>query len=244
MTSQVPIFIQLQESVLPSDIVVNADPNLSYTTNYYLNIKSPTGKKNRSSIASESKLALKTLNNLKTIRVALVPSVGIGQTSCYKVELTKVTNYQGLLLNQLKPNRSYRPPEKIEVLDTWYWRIPNLNKTYNLSYETENYYTDPRINYKQKAETKVITLQPNGTSQFDLSEYPEIIIINSVFSQNTEFYSYSVNQDPNTLSDSFSISLDLLVIPTEPINIEYYVPLTMEDILYIEHPRSHISIAY
>ncbi len=239
----VPIYIQLDELILPSTSITipqSTQDVQELPPYYFLEINPPVNKKFLSSVSQTSRVYLKDFSDLKAARMILYPSIGLGKGSSYEVNLYKSTCYSGLLKNKYHPERSVKPVEKLELLDTWSWLVPNIYRLQDYNYQAfeqfKNYLTSPRL--------KTLTLQPNGNTIFDLSDYPEVIIINTITDSLGTLITFKQPTEGNTTNSEFSITLELTTAPINPITIEYYTPLTMEEIVYIEHPRSYKSIAY
>lgn len=239
----VPIYIQLDELILPSTFTTIPESTQDVqelAPYYFLEVLPPINKKSISSIVQPSRIYLKDFNNLKAARMLLYPSIGLGRGSSYEVNLYKSTCYSGILKNRYHPARSTKPSEKLELLNTWYWLVPNIYRLQDYSYRAFEQFKK----YSGSIPKETLVLQPNGNTVFDLSDHPEIIAINTITDSLGTLITFKQPTEANTTNSEFSISLELTTAPINPITIEYYTPLTIEEIVYIEHPRSYDSIAY
>ena len=182
------------------------------------------------------------LNN--QMRLGLVPSIGYGVNSCYKVEYWEWSR-------PFYPGQFKRTDTRIIKKQVYeeYWRIPNFNKKYFYDYLSWKKYI-PRYDCPPK-----LTLIKSDSNLDSLIDHLEIINIISIKQDKQKFTNFRLVDDslywvppfealPNPMlpatyqAPESTVAIEWLGGVTPEIGTEYEVtyikPLSLEDIVYID----------
>jgi len=219
-----------QDPVIPQPDPVTPENELDLITEpiflaprYYLKIKAPHNIKNDAFyIPSDYTYYIPWEGIYKDqIRLALPPTIGWGEGSCYTVEYWEWTPV-------IRPLLYRKRPINHRHIKTEYWLVPHPSNRYLVNYQ----YID-----RYRFNTLQLSLTSTG-SPISLANYNDILVvtsinkttnfsINPVIATNTSLIQRAVNYDKTT---------DLLLttdIPTDQVfNINYIKPVDIRNILF------------
>ena len=229
-----PFIEEEQDPIIPQPNPLTLDNELDLITQpillakrYYLKIKAPYIITNDAGIAqNEFKYYIPWQGIYKDqVRLALTPTVGWGEGSCYTVEYWEWTPV-------IRPMSTTKIPLKHKLLKTEYWLIPNPSGRYIVNYnKLNNYYKTNRFN------SSTINLVSTGLP-ISLAEYKDLLVINND-SQPTTYSITKVIQPNTTLLErtvNYKNTSDVLLTTTLPIDtvitINYLKPIDIRQILF------------
>ena len=194
---------------------------------YYLRIKAPKVITNSAGFAqNEFEYYIPWQGIYKDqVRVALTPTIGWGEGSCYTVEYWEWTP-------KITPLLSTKKPLKHKLLKTEYWLVPDPSGKHLLNYNSLNSnHTTNRSN------TLNINLTSTGLP-ISITTYKDLLVIDD---KNIS-YSYSISEvvQPNTTllekTVNYKNVTDILISAVLPINtvftINYIKPIDVKQLLF------------
>lgn len=177
------------------------------------------------------------------VRLLLMPSVGYGMNSCYKVEYWQWTKpYLPTLMQQTTPSKISKVKLKEE-----YWLVPAIDGTRLLNYRQF-------INFQPKFDSKntnTISLVRGAATDSLLSNL-DVVVINSITQNNVTFSGYTIVDDSlvwkepvpldptapvPTTPAAPTVAIDWSAATTQPLagstyQVTYPKPATPIDLLY------------
>lgn len=229
-----PFIEEEQDPLVPVPIPTTPTNELDLITNpillakrYYLKIKAPSIITNDAGIAQNEFIYYIPWQGLykDKVRLALTPTVGWGEGSCYTVEYWEWTP-------KITPLLTTKRPLKHKLLKTEYWLIPHPSGRYLVNYNRlNNYY----------ALNRFTTLNINLTSTgqpISIAEYKDLLVISNV--NKTTNYSLAEVIQPNTTLIERAVNYknvsDVLITTDVPIDdvftINYIKPIDIRQVLF------------
>ncbi len=210
-----PIYLDFQDAFVPqplpvtvpkTDIELEAleEPVIS-SPQYYLLIHYPKTSNLIGALPTQPiKVNLPIHPSIRNkVRLQMLPSVGYGINSCYRVEYWQWTKpYLPTLMQQTTPSKITKVKLKEE-----FWLVPAIDGTRLLNYRQ---YLDFKPKFDSK-NTKEILLTRSAIATDSLLNNLDVMVINTITQDNTIFAGYQI------IDDSLLWKEPLPVDPTAPV---------------------------
>ena len=230
----IPIPVGTLQTPLTSDNILDlVTKPIQLAPRYYLKIKPPTSVRNDTEYIPRTFTYNIPWEGIykNQVRMALQPTIGWGEGSCYIVEYWQ---WQPMIF----PKSYKRPPLKHRLLKTEYWLIPHPSNKYLVNYQY--------LNLAKSFKPLTLSLTSTG-APISLLNYPNIQTIYSITSSTINPIVYSItntNTVDTTLTEHALIQsavnykniTNTLLTTNVPINqtftVSYIKPVDIKQILF------------